>query len=303
MISKRRLAALLMAATMTIATFPVNALADSGSDVPIGGLCKHHPEHTADCGYIEGTEGTPCNHEHTDECYTEVTNCIHEHTEDCYPAESVSDDKATPSDADKAKPTECTHECSAESGCIKEELNCQHEHDETCGYAPAAKGIPCTYVCEICNPQSNGQPEDKPLPDGGKCVCTEPCTRENINGNCPVCSAAGVDLSACKGGQIEQAQTVTITGFDNLPNDVREQHVPAGTKLEELSLPTTLGASGYAGTQDSGEPESLIIEKVEWESDPAYDENAGQGEYIFTAKLPEGYVLAEGVSLASSKVV
>ena len=25
-----------------------------------GGLCEHHPEHNADCGYTEGTAGTPC---------------------------------------------------------------------------------------------------------------------------------------------------------------------------------------------------------------------------------------------------
>ena len=56
-----------------------------------GGLCEHHTEHNADCGYTEGIEGTPCNHEHTEDCYTLVTECVHKHTEDCYPAESVSD--------------------------------------------------------------------------------------------------------------------------------------------------------------------------------------------------------------------
>ena len=28
------------------------------------GLCEHHPEHTEDCGYTEGTEGAACEHEH-----------------------------------------------------------------------------------------------------------------------------------------------------------------------------------------------------------------------------------------------
>ena len=62
-----------------------------GTPTVAAGLCEHHPEHIADCGYTEGTEGTPCNHEHNEDCYTLVTECVHEHTEDCYPAESVSD--------------------------------------------------------------------------------------------------------------------------------------------------------------------------------------------------------------------
>ena len=122
----------------------------------MGGLCEHHSAHDESCGYTEGTPGTPCTHEHTDECYTEVTNCIHEHTEDCYPAEDVSGNTAIPSEADKAEPTECSHVCSEESGCITRELNCQHEHSEDCGYSPAIEGTPCDYVCALCNSQDSG---------------------------------------------------------------------------------------------------------------------------------------------------
>ena len=126
------------------------------------------------------------------------------------------------------------------------------------------------------------------------CTCEAPCAEGAVNTECPVCGAKGADLSACKGERTEQVQTIIITGFDNLPDDVREQHVPAGTKPADLSLPAALWASGYVEARDSGEPERLTIEKVEWESDPAYSESAEQGEYIFTAKLPEGYALAEG---------
>lgn len=31
------------------------------------------------------------------------------------------------------------------------------------------------------------------------CICTELCTGDNINGECPVCGAGGADLTACKG--------------------------------------------------------------------------------------------------------
>ena len=134
---KKRIAALLMAGAMVCSTLPVNALAVENSNQNVVGLCEHHTEHNADCGYTEGIEGTPCNHEHTEDCYTLVTECVHEHTEDCYPEESVSDHTASPSDAENQEPENCIHECSEDTGCIKKELACKHEHDEACGYAPA----------------------------------------------------------------------------------------------------------------------------------------------------------------------
>ena len=57
---KKRIAALLMAGAMVCSTLPVNVLAVESSDQNVGGLCEHHTEHNADCGYTEGIEGTPC---------------------------------------------------------------------------------------------------------------------------------------------------------------------------------------------------------------------------------------------------
>ena len=158
---KKRIAALLMAGAMVCSTLPVNVLAVESSDQNVGGLCEHHTEHNADCGYTEGIEGTPCNHEHTEDCYTLVTSCVHKHTADCYPAESVSDKTASPSDAENQEPVNCTHECSEDTGCIKKELDCKHEHDEACGYSPATEGTPCTYECEACS----GQEQINALPN------------------------------------------------------------------------------------------------------------------------------------------
>ena len=160
---KKRIAALLMAGTMICSAFPVNVLALENSNQNTGGLCEHHTEHDADCGYTEGSEGTPCTHEHNEGCYTLVTKCVHEHTEDCYPEESVSDNTATPSDAEDQEPTGCKHQCSEESGCITKKLDCKHEHDEDCGYSPAEPGTSCTYVCEICSSaeQSTDSTEQK----------------------------------------------------------------------------------------------------------------------------------------------
>lgn len=39
----------------------------------------------------------------------------------------------------------------------------------------------------------------------GECVCTELCTSENVNVECPVCGVEGADLTACEGEETEMA--------------------------------------------------------------------------------------------------
>ena len=141
----KRPAAFLLAAAMifTMPGVPASAV-EAGVSAVHTGLCKHHPEHTEDCGYTEGTEGAACEHEHTEDCYTFVKKCVHEHDESCYPVleGSVSENTATSSEVEEAQPTECTHKCSKESGCIKKKLSCPHErgeHDGTCGYIPTTE--------------------------------------------------------------------------------------------------------------------------------------------------------------------
>ena len=157
---KKRILSLLLCGAMLFSLCSQSVLAEEngqagGVTIGTSGLCEHHPEHNADCGYTEGTAGTPCVHEHTADCYEKVTNCVHEHDEDCYPEESVSGNEATPSGAQKREPENCPHICDEESGCITKELNCQHEHDDECGYSPAAEGTPCGYVCELCGAGDN----------------------------------------------------------------------------------------------------------------------------------------------------
>lgn len=160
---KKRIISLTMVLALCLTLFPTSALAaeDSGAAIVTGGLCAHHTEHDEACGYVEGTEESPCTHQHSEECYHEVTSCTHEHTPDCYPAEdsSIPEDGMTSSEdteapeatpSEPAEPTACSHVCSEESGCIKQELDCRHEHNEECGYAPAVEGQPCTYVCTLC---------------------------------------------------------------------------------------------------------------------------------------------------------
>jgi uncharacterized repeat protein (TIGR02543 family) len=147
---------MLLCGAMLVSHCTPSAFAEAQTITTADGLCEHHTEHTEDCGYTVGTPETPCAHEHTEDCYTEVTECIHEHTPECYPEEteeSTSGDDAVPADTEEREPENCTHLCSEESGCITKEWNCPHEegqHDESCGYVPAEEGTPCGYVCHIC---------------------------------------------------------------------------------------------------------------------------------------------------------
>ena len=208
MSAKKRFLSLLLCGVMLFSLCSQAAFAEG---VEAGGLCEHHPQHTAECGYTEGSEGAPCSHEHTGDRYTLVTECVHEHGPECYPQESVepaetegaTDDAAAPSEPKEQEPSACAHVCSEESGCITKTLDCQHEHDETCGYAPATEGTPCTYVCEICNPQDSGEAEE--TEPGAECICTGLCTEETVNAECPVCGAEDADLTACEGVEEETA--------------------------------------------------------------------------------------------------
>ena len=216
----RRPLAFLLSAVMivTMSGTPVHAVADRGQ--PETGLCEHHTAHTDDCGYTEETPGTPCGHEHTEDCYIEVTECVHEHTPECYPEEtedSVSDNEATPANAEEREPENCPHICDGESGCITEKLDCRHEHkvnggeadregglgrDSECGYTESTPGTPCTYVCEICNPQDSGEADEEPetgIIKQEQCSCLTLCTEGQINPDCPVCGAEDAGLSDCKG--------------------------------------------------------------------------------------------------------
>ena len=201
----KRPAAFLLAAAMIFTMPGVPAFAvEAGASAVHTGLCEHHPEHTEDCGYTEGTEGAACVHEHTEDCYTLVKKCVHEHDESCYPVleGSVPENTATSSEAEEAQPTACTHECSEESGCITKELSCPHErgeHDDSCGYIPATEGTPCGYTCEQCNSQDSGLVPGVSGNAPAECICETRCEHGAVNPDCPVCAAEDADLSACKG--------------------------------------------------------------------------------------------------------
>ena len=114
---KRRILSIITALALCLSLCPTWALAAEADPA----LCKHHPEHTEDCGYIAPTEGRDCGHEHTEDCYT----------------------LGVLPDADGGDP----YEIGADTENL---LDCQHVHDSECGYAQADPGQPCGYECRIC---------------------------------------------------------------------------------------------------------------------------------------------------------
>lgn len=103
------------------------------------GLCAHHPYHTEECGYREGSDGAPCTHECKEACYETVVECVMNTSEN---------------ESEILLTEETEHVCSEESGCIKQIHNCTHVHDENCGYKEAQEASLCTYICTECGSDS-----------------------------------------------------------------------------------------------------------------------------------------------------
>ena len=250
---KKRLFVALLSVCLLFTLLPATAFAegeaDSGTPPVQSALCEHHPQHDESCGYTEGTAEIPCSHEHTEDCYTLVTECVHEHTAECYPAESVSENTATPSEPGEAEPSECTHECSEESGCMTKILDCKHEHDEACGYVPATEGTPCTFVCEVCNAQDSGDTATPSDAQPEECTCETLCTEEEADADCPVCSAEGAELDkACIGAAPMLAAAAPLSsehsghdGWKTLSGTIEELELPSGNYV--LTGDVTLGNS------------------------------------------------------------
>lgn len=282
----KRPAAFLLAAAMifTMPGVPASAV-EAGVSAVHTGLCKHHPEHTEDCGYTEGTEGAACEHEHTEDCYTLVEKCIHKHDESCYPVleGSVSENTATSSEVEEVQPTECTHKCSEESGCITKKLSCPHErgeHDDSCGYIPATEGTPCRYTCEQCNSQDSGLVPGVSGNAPVECICETRCEKEEVNSDCPVCSAEDADLSACKG--TEQATPLMAAAAD-------DETISGNVIWENRNITTPVTVKGDTTITLKGENTITITDTAYTAALDMYSANLTiQGSGSLTVNVPSG---------------
>ena len=143
----------------------------------------------------------------------------------------------------------CSHEHNESCGGLTDPEACNHSHDETCGYVPATEGTPCTFVCEVCDAQDSGNPATPSDAQPEECTCETLCTGEEINGDCPVCSAEGAELDkVCVGAAPMLPVTVLAAGeHDSHSNNWME--FTAGTTTLSGGSYYLSGDVEYSGTE------------------------------------------------------
>lgn len=239
----RRLLSLALSMAMVLSVLPMPSIAAEGD-----GLCEHHCEHTAGCGYVAAVEGHDCGHVCGEECYTVTTDCQHVHDESCY------SDGVLPAEGEEKEPDKCTHACSEESGCVTKVNACVHTAHDGCGYVEAVAGSPCTYQCDLCTGASEPELllEDTVLTDWE---------------------------------WVDPDEWLDETGSFAMPGVTEDYPAYFEDVVEYLPTQITALIDGVEVTLDLGV----------WECDDyPMETGTSQGEFVFTATLPEGYVLADG---------
>ncbi len=143
----------------------------------------------------------------------------------------------------------CSHEHNENCGGLPDPEACNHTHDKACDFVPATEGTPCTFVCEVCNAQDSGNPATPSDAQPEECTCETLCTGEEINGDCPVCSAEGAELDkVCVGAAPMLPVTVLAAGeHDSHSNNWME--FTAGTTTLSGGSYYLSGDVEYSGTE------------------------------------------------------
>ena len=248
----RRVLSLALCAAMVLTLLPLPARAE--------GICAHHPEHTADCGYQAAVEGQDCTHSHDDSCgyqeaspcthshddacgYREASNCTHQHTEEGGEnGESCTHSHDGSCGYQEAE--NCTH--SHDDACgYREARTCTHTHDNTCGYVEAVAGSPCTYQCKLCAQQENAQDlcahgnapdacedcaSDARVASVQKLIDALPETVTEENREAAQSALSAVDTAKSALAEAEQAK-LTLTRYTALKALLAEQDSPDTGKV------------------------------------------------------------------------
>ena len=167
----------------------------------------------------------------------------------------------------------------------------------------------CSGDWTQCAAAAAGQESDQtPENSDPVCICTTKCAEGSVNSECPVCSAEGADLTACRGEAADQAapaeQTVTAwewIGADNLNEGVLPLTAAGAENPVDFATVVSLLPTGITATvEGSADPVELVLT---W-SCGDFPEQATEGEYTFTAALPEGYALsADAAGLTVSVIL
>ena len=224
--------------------------------------------------------------------------CVHVHTAECY---KDADETATPSQIGR-EPTECTHICSVESGCI---WDTEKENSENADTLDAVAS-------------NTGKDDSKKEQAGEKAADRKDSSgnadeNKNLN-DVPTQNGAALSVSTpsnakdttTTGGTITpvpQTKILSWSWFDPEENlldgrleltGITEEAQPSFTEIIEY-LPTAIIAQ--VGEGEDREEKNLLI--TNWSCEKYVQDEEGrwplEGTYEFKAELPEGYELAEGV--------
>ena len=202
---------------------------------------------------------------------TGKNRCVHVHTAECY---GDADETATMSQTGELEPTECTHVCSVESGCILDTEDLENNDAD---------------AWKVGTPSNADQ---KDTEDGGIVSVSTPSNAE--------------DTTINPGGTVTpavQTKILSWTWFDPEENlldgrleltGITEEAQPSFTEVTEY-LPQAIIAQ--VGEGEDWEEKNLQI--TNWTCTEYVQDEEGrwplEGTYEFKAELEEGYELAEGV--------
>ena len=171
---------------------------------------------------------------------------------------------------------------------------------------------------------ARAETEGTSMPSNGEvtCTCTNLCTEDKVNSDCPVCGAEEADLSKCTGmvqsennenqlntGESEEAKEkteLTITAWEWIDEEecinpetgilalpFANEETPAFFDDVVALLPTQIQATVETGEDIEAEAASETITLGDWSCEEYPKEGAYSGSYTFAAALPEGCVLSE----------
>ena len=221
--------------------------------------------------------------------------CVHVYTAECY---KDADETATPSQIGK-EPTECTHICSVESGCIWDTEKENSEKADTLDAAASNTGKDDSKKEQAGekaadrkdssgNADENKNLNDVPIQNGAALSASTPSNAEDT-------TTTGGTVTP-----VSQMKILSWSWFDPEENlldgrleltGITEEAQPSFTEIIEY-LPTAIIAQ-----VGEGEEKNLLI--TNWSCPEYVQDEEGrwplEGTYEFKAELPEGYELAEGV--------
>ena len=223
---KKRLFAAFVCLCMIVSLLPTMAFAEAGVQDKMNVSAADREDCLGRSGIVTSESGL-CEH-HT------------QHDESCGYTEGAAE-------------IPCSHEHNESCGGLTDPEACNHSHDEACGYVPATAGTPCTFVCEVCDAQDSGKSAIPSDAQTEECTCETLCTEEEVNGDCPVCSAEGAELDKVCVGTAPMLP-VTALAVEGAPNSlyVGDQQVINGNNTTFWTTDkSTGGLTEYEGNDDN----------------------------------------------------